>query len=174
MKKILMAPLFCAVLALASAPGLVTAKGKGDDEYHGKGHEKHEQKAKSKKHGKEHGGKGENGRKHKAAGRTIIIEQDKRTIIQQYYDTTYLRQGNCPPGLAKKDNGCMPPGQAKKVWTMHEPLPPHIVPVPLPIELIHRLGPPPRGYAYGYVDGEILLYSTVGKVVVDSILSIFQ
>jgi hypothetical protein len=22
---------------------------------------------------------------------------------------------DCPPGLAKKDNGCMPPGQAKKV-----------------------------------------------------------
>jgi hypothetical protein len=21
---------------------------------------------------------------------------------------------DCPPGLAKKDNGCMPPGQAKK------------------------------------------------------------
>jgi hypothetical protein len=21
---------------------------------------------------------------------------------------------HCPPGLAKKDNGCMPPGQAKK------------------------------------------------------------
>lgn len=22
----------------------------------------------------------------------------------------------CPPGLAKKGNGCMPPGQAKKHW----------------------------------------------------------
>jgi hypothetical protein len=21
---------------------------------------------------------------------------------------------DCPPGLAKKDNGCLPPGQAKK------------------------------------------------------------
>lgn len=23
--------------------------------------------------------------------------------------------GGCPPGLAKKDNGCMPPGQEKKL-----------------------------------------------------------
>lgn len=25
-------------------------------------------------------------------------------------------RGHCPPGLAKKDNGCMPPGQAKKLY----------------------------------------------------------
>lgn len=24
--------------------------------------------------------------------------------------------GGCPPGLAKKENGCMPPGQAKKLF----------------------------------------------------------
>ena len=26
------------------------------------------------------------------------------------------RGGSCPPGLAKKHNGCMPPGQAKKLY----------------------------------------------------------
>jgi hypothetical protein len=25
-------------------------------------------------------------------------------------------RGSCPPGLAKKNNGCMPPGQAKKMY----------------------------------------------------------
>lgn len=25
-------------------------------------------------------------------------------------------RGSCPPGLAKKGNGCMPPGQAKKMY----------------------------------------------------------
>ena len=25
------------------------------------------------------------------------------------------RDGGCPPGLAKKDNGCLPPGQARKL-----------------------------------------------------------
>jgi hypothetical protein len=26
------------------------------------------------------------------------------------------RDGGCPPGLAKKHNGCLPPGQAKKLY----------------------------------------------------------
>jgi hypothetical protein len=32
------------------------------------------------------------------------------------------RRGHCPPGLAKKHNGCMPPGQAKK-WQIGHQLP---------------------------------------------------
>ena len=28
------------------------------------------------------------------------------------------RRGGCPPGLAKKGNGCMPPGQAKKLYNV--------------------------------------------------------
>lgn len=28
--------------------------------------------------------------------------------------------GNCPPGLAKKGNGCMPPGQYRKRWERGE------------------------------------------------------
>ena len=27
-------------------------------------------------------------------------------------------RGSCPPGLAKKHNGCMPPGQAKKLYNV--------------------------------------------------------
>jgi hypothetical protein len=27
-------------------------------------------------------------------------------------------RGSCPPGLAKKHNGCMPPGQAKKTYNV--------------------------------------------------------
>ena len=27
-------------------------------------------------------------------------------------------RGNCPPGLAKKNNGCTPPGQAKKLYNV--------------------------------------------------------
>jgi hypothetical protein len=33
------------------------------------------------------------------------------------YDNDYgYGRGGCPPGLAKKHNGCMPPGQAKKLY----------------------------------------------------------
>lgn len=31
--------------------------------------------------------------------------------------------GGCPPGLAKKHNGCMPPGQAKKLYNVGQRLP---------------------------------------------------
>jgi hypothetical protein len=31
------------------------------------------------------------------------------------YDNAYGYGGGCPPGLAKKHNGCMPPGQARKL-----------------------------------------------------------
>jgi hypothetical protein len=31
--------------------------------------------------------------------------------------------GGCPPGLAKKNNGCMPPGQAKKLYNRGQRFP---------------------------------------------------
>jgi TolA-binding protein len=35
-------------------------------------------------------------------------------------DYQYGNGRNCPPGLAKKDNGCMPPGQAKKMGQRYD------------------------------------------------------
>lgn len=36
--------------------------------------------------------------------------------VQQNHDGHYgYAQNGCPPGLAKKNNGCLPPGQAKKL-----------------------------------------------------------
>ena len=31
--------------------------------------------------------------------------------------------GGCPPGLAKKNNGCMPPGQARKLYSIGQRYP---------------------------------------------------
>jgi hypothetical protein len=36
---------------------------------------------------------------------------------------TMTHAGNCPPGLAKKNNGCLPPGQAKKRYVVGQRLP---------------------------------------------------
>src|SRR5687767_14329211 len=67
------------------------------------------------------GGKGHSEGKGKGKGhsrgeapsqRTVFVDQH-RVVVREYYDTEY-RRGHCPPGLAKKNNGCMPPGQAKK------------------------------------------------------------
>ena len=36
-----------------------------------------------------------------------------RSAVRDYYGSQF-QSGRCPPGLAKKHNGCMPSGQAKK------------------------------------------------------------
>ena len=48
------------------------------------------------------------------------------TAVPSHYR---FASANCPPGLAKKHNGCMPPGQAKKIQPMsYAPVPPHYPP----------------------------------------------
>ena len=39
----------------------------------------------------------------------VIVDRD-RNVVRTYYRTEY-DAGRCPPGLAKKNNGCLPPGQ---------------------------------------------------------------
>ena len=77
--------------------------------------------------------------------------------------------GGCPPGLAKKGNGCQPPGQAKKRYAVGKPLPAGVVLQAVPADLLRRLGAPPPGYVYGSVDGDVLKMSATTKLVVDAI-----
>ncbi|WP_299019027.1 RcnB family protein [uncultured Tepidimonas sp.] len=79
-----------------------------------------------------------------------------------------IAQGHCPPGLAKKNNGCRPPGLAK-AWTLGKPLPPGVVTYPLPKELQRRLGDPPPGYRFVRVAADILLIAIGTAIVVDAI-----
>lgn len=84
--------------------------------------------------------------------------------------------GNCPPGLAKKNNGCLPPGQAKKLynrgqrwpgsygqaWTYNQ--------VPLDWRNQYRLDPYDRyyygdGYLYA-VDPKTQLISEVIRAII--------
>ncbi|MBL0933102.1 MAG: hypothetical protein IBJ15_23690, partial [Alphaproteobacteria bacterium] len=68
----------------------------------------------------------------------------QRQIARDYYGSQF-RSGHCPPGLAKKNNGCMPPGQAKK-WRVGYRLPGDVVYYPVPNEVVVRLGVPPAGH----------------------------
>ncbi|MGE0453824.1 MAG: hypothetical protein AB7O37_12130 [Vicinamibacteria bacterium] len=85
------------------------------------------------------------------------------------YFVKHHGRGKCPPGLAKKNNGCLPPGQAKKRYALGHPLPPDIVLAPLPHDLEIRLGPPPRGYRYGLLDGDVVKLAVGTALVVDAI-----
>ena len=100
---------------------------------------------------------------------TIHFGDSDRYIINDYYGGEFSR-GHCPPGLARKHNGCMPPGQARK-WHRGHPLPREVVYYPLPYDLVQRLPPPPPRHRYVRVGGDVLLLSG-SSVVVDAIIDI--
>ena len=93
----------------------------------------------------------------------VIVDRD-RNVVRTYYRSEY-DAGRCPPGLAKKNNGCLPPGQAKKVWVIGQPLPPQIAYEPMPRALWTQLTPPPPGYEYVRVADDIVLMSTETRVI---------
>ena len=99
---------------------------------------------------------------------TVVFSGSQRDAVRQYFVQQHGR-GNCPPGLAKKQNGCLPPGQAKKRYAVGHPLPPGIVVVDLPPELIVRVGPAPAGYRYGILDGDLVKLVVGTMLVVDAI-----
>lgn len=142
---------------LAAAPTFAdkpawAGSGKGD---------KHEQEERG-------GGRQEHARRDdgEREGRGHFSEQN-REYLHEYYARQF-RRGHCPPGLAKKRNGCMPPGQARK-WKVGEPLPHDVVVYDLPPKVIARIGPPPAGHRYVRVASDILLIAIGTSMVVDAI-----
>jgi Ni/Co efflux regulator RcnB len=109
-------------------------------------------------HAKKEKGHGSQGHKGKGGGDSLSINfsfnDSDHVVIRDYYG--HPPGGRCPPGLAKKNNGCMPPGQAKK-WMMGHPLPRDVVFYDLPHELRIRMSAPPAGYKYVRVAGDILM-----------------
>lgn len=126
--------------------------------------------------GKEHGQKGEHGKKDKDKGKggkdAGQFNDDNRMAVREYF-AGEARSGHCPPGLAKKNNGCMPPGQAKQ-WKRGEPLPPDVVVYELPTELHVRIGIPPVGYKFVRVASDILMIAVGTSMVVDAIEDLGQ
>ena len=90
-----------------------------------------------------------------------------REVVRSYYGDRY-RAGHCPPGLAKKHNGCMPPGQAKK-WRVGYPLPRDVRYYDAPGDIVLRFGMPPEGHRYVRVAADILLIAVGTGMVVDAL-----
>jgi Ni/Co efflux regulator RcnB len=97
----------------------------------------------------------------------VYFGDDDRVVIHDYYDERYS-SGHCPPGLAKKRNGCMPPGQAKK-WYKGRPLARDVIYHDLPHSVLIKLRLPPSGHKYVRVAADILLIAIGTGVVVDAI-----
>jgi Ni/Co efflux regulator RcnB len=139
-------------MALLAAPALADKP-----EWAGKGKNKKNDHAEQRND--DRGGRHEGKRQH--------FKDDDRSYVRDYYQEQY-RGGKCPPGLAKKNNGCMPPGQAKK-WAYGRPLPRDVVYYPVPQPVIVRIGPPPSGYKYVRVASDILMIAIGTGMVVDAI-----
>jgi hypothetical protein len=103
--------------------------------------------------------------KHHKSDVVIAIPASDRGIIFNYLEDH--RYPHCPPGLAKKRNGCLPPGIAKK-YALGQPLPPGIAGKHLPRDLLGQLHPM-SGYQYVQVDQDVLLVSEATKKVVDAV-----
>ncbi len=135
----------------------------------GKGAEKHSQKGSQ---GKQKQGKGhDQGVSSDKGGHGVKVSQyfseEDRMYIHKYYGDRF-RSGHCPPGLAKKGNGCMPPGQAKK-WMIGRPLPREVVFYDPPPEVLVHLGPAPSRHRYVRVASDILLIAVGTGMVVDAV-----
>ena len=122
------------------------------------------------KHERSHegpGGDAERGRGEKGRGAHEPFGDRHAAIVRAYYGEE-MHAGHCPPGLAKKRNGCMPPGQARK-WMVGRPLPADVVYYDLPPALVVQLGRPPAGYRYVRVAADILMIAVGSSMVVDAI-----
>ena len=95
------------------------------------------------------------------------FDDRQRVIVREHY-VEYERIGRCPPGLAKKHNGCQPPGHAKR-WKLGRPLPRDVVFYEVPAPLRVQFGPPPSGYRYVRVASDILMIAIGTGMVMDAI-----
>jgi hypothetical protein len=92
-------------------------------------------------------------------------------VVRTYYVDHYGGGKACPPGLAKKGNGCLPPGQAKK-YAVGQPLRVSYYAVPRPV--LVTLPPAPVGYRYVMVNGDVLLIALGTMVVVDALAGLLR
>jgi hypothetical protein len=123
---------------------------------------------------KDNKGKGKHGHGDRGGGPAVVVQPVRvvvpdrdRAIVYQYYRTEFSA-GRCPPGLAKKGNGCLPPGQAKKqLWVVGQPLPPAVIYQPVPRAVVQQLAPVPPGYDYVRVDNDVLLMDMTNRMVAD-------
>lgn len=149
---------------LIALPAVASAeKGGHGAKTHGKAKADGKEKSKEESHGKakSHGSTA-------AATVKVGFSVHQRDSARGWFGESYGR-GKCPPGLEKKKNGCLPPGQAKKRYTVGLPLPPGLPRLPPPPALLKRIGPPPAGHEFIMLDGDLVQLAIGTALVVDAV-----
>ena len=163
-----------AALAIVSffVAGPAFAKGGNDDEHEngkGKHAQKHEDKAEKRAE------KEQEKYEKKAGKREVVVIQhggyfndQQRTYVRQYYTQNYGNGKRCPPGLAKKGNGCNPPGLVRN-WVVGQPVPRGVTVYAVPQPVIRQLPQAPYGYRYVLIGGDVVLVQQQNNLIVDII-----
>lgn len=153
-------------IALFSTLGLSSTAALADKpEWAGKG--KNKEREGRQDEGRRDEGRNDGGKHDRDRRSEMRFDSHDRDLVRGYFGEQE-RAGRCPPGLAKKHNGCMPPGQAKK-WAVGQPLPRDVVVYEVPRPLVVQLGTPPAGYKYVRAASDILLIAVGTSMVVDAI-----
>lgn len=98
---------------------------------------------------------------------TLRIGDDDRAVLRNYLEGEFRK--SCPPGLAKKHNGCLPPGIAKKSYAVGGHLGDEVVYSSVPSWVLAKLRPAPDGYKYVRVDSDVLLIGEASKKIIDAV-----
>ncbi len=143
------------LFALMSQPAIADRDKHGDK--HGQGQREHD-RHESRDDADDHPGQPAEGGYFRPA---------EREHVRAWYSEEF-RRGDCPPGLARKGNGCLPPGQARK-WRIGQALARDLEYYDLPPALIVTLAPAPSGYRYVRVANDILLIAVGTGMVLDAL-----
>ena len=153
-----------ALAALLAAGGALAEKPDHAGKGKGQGKPQAHERSVGKPEARERRGGSPSGDRASGPSVTISFPGDARVLVRDYYHSP----SHCPPGLAKKNNGCLPPGQAKK-WAIGRPLPRDVIFHDLPPELVVKIGLPPEGYKYVRAAADILMIAVGTGLVVDAI-----
>jgi Ni/Co efflux regulator RcnB len=107
------------------------------------------------------------------------FEERHRHIVREYYQRE-SHAGRYPPGWERRDDrrwdhwkyrdhGHVNQHGHFKPWRMGYPLHYQVVYYEVPVQVLRRLGPPPRGHRYVQVAGDILLIAIGSALVVDAL-----
>ena len=141
MRKLALAILVAATLAVIPCSAGKGSRGKGKANGEGRSHSAHTSV-------------------HVSVG---IFSSRDRELIQGYYAQPkqglplgLAKRGSLPPGVEKqlRRNGRLPPGLEKKIS-------------PLPYELEHRLPRLEPGHRRGFIDGRAIIYNSKTRAIID-------
>jgi Ni/Co efflux regulator RcnB len=156
------------VIVILSTPAFAEKSNRGDYNHDNADDQQHKQSDDYRNNLKEYSdAEGVVSHRHGDLRIGVYFKDHHHKEVHDYYHEEFDAR-HCPPGLAKKNNGCIPPGREKR-WRMGYPLPRDIIFYDIAPGLAFRLGPPPAGHRYVRVATDILLIALGSGMVIDGI-----